>query len=410
MRSIIAGLALAAMASTQAFAGGFALREQSAEGLGAAFAGVAAGGGTGASSMFWNPATMTQHAAQGLLSDSDTSLILPQSRARDGGPAKGAAAPGISDSGNIGRSAPLPASYWLYGLNDRFVVGLSMNSPFAMTTDSDVWYGSPHGDRSKIRTYTFTPSAAFKLSDSFSIGAGLQAEYMNVDLTSSTPAGVKFFDASAHDVDVGFTLGMLFEPTDTTSIGIGYRSSISHALKGDATIISPLGVINPDIVADFKSPETVSVGLRQKLTQNATLLTGAEWANWSRFKDLTIKADPSGTTLGSTKESWKDSWMVSLGGEYAFDDKLTLRAGLAYEKSPVPDATRTPRVPDNDRIWLAMGATYAISNSTSISAAYSHVFMKDGKVNLAGGGGLPPLAATFKQNIDMVSLSITHDW
>jgi long-chain fatty acid transport protein len=162
---------------------------------------------------------------------------------------------------------------------------------------------------------------------------------MSADLTSRTPAGVKFFDASADDFDVGFTAGLLFEPSEMTSIGIGFRSSVSHALKGDANILTSLGPINPDITASFKSPETVTIGLRQKLNDRATLLAGLEWANWSRFKELRIKADATGATLGVTDEQWKDSWLVSLGGEFAFDDKLTLRAGAAYEKSPVPDAT-----------------------------------------------------------------------
>ncbi len=44
--------------TADANAGGFAVREQSAYGQGSSFAGVAAGGSL--SSMFWNPATMTQ--------------------------------------------------------------------------------------------------------------------------------------------------------------------------------------------------------------------------------------------------------------------------------------------------------------------------------------------------------------
>src|SRR5688572_12719191 len=44
--------------AAEAHAGGFAVREQSAYGQGASFAGVAAGGDL--SGMFWNPAVMTQ--------------------------------------------------------------------------------------------------------------------------------------------------------------------------------------------------------------------------------------------------------------------------------------------------------------------------------------------------------------
>ena len=47
-----------AVGTTQALAGGLALREQSAWGEGTSYAGVAAGGSL--SAMFWNPATITQ--------------------------------------------------------------------------------------------------------------------------------------------------------------------------------------------------------------------------------------------------------------------------------------------------------------------------------------------------------------
>src|SRR5262245_62800538 len=56
-------LGLLIIASAQANAGAFALREQSTYGQGTSFAGVAAGGSL--SSMFWNPATMTQFPGVG---------------------------------------------------------------------------------------------------------------------------------------------------------------------------------------------------------------------------------------------------------------------------------------------------------------------------------------------------------
>ncbi|MGA9560681.1 MAG: outer membrane protein transport protein, partial [Pseudolabrys sp.] len=62
-------LGLVVIASAQADAGGFAVREQSVYGQGSSFAGVAAGGAL--SSMFWNPATMTQF--QGIVSETDVS-------------------------------------------------------------------------------------------------------------------------------------------------------------------------------------------------------------------------------------------------------------------------------------------------------------------------------------------------
>ena len=57
-------LGLLVIASAQASAGGFAVHEQSTYGQGTSFAGIAAGGAL--SSMFWNPATMTQFPGKGI--------------------------------------------------------------------------------------------------------------------------------------------------------------------------------------------------------------------------------------------------------------------------------------------------------------------------------------------------------
>ncbi len=251
----------ATLLASSAFAGGFAVREQSVEGQGASFAGVAAGT-EGLSSMFWNPATMAQHADQGFVSESNASLIVPYSRAKNGGVAPGAPTAGLNDSGNIGVTTPLPASYWLYGVNDQLVVGASFNAPFGLGTNADDWIGSPHGDKSKAATYTFTPSVSYRLSDVISVGAGVQLEYMTVDVNSRSPAGVEFFKAEGSDFGLGFTAGVLFEPTDTTDIGIGFRSSINHALKGDGFVA---GAFDGDITAGFKTPETITIWLRQQL-------------------------------------------------------------------------------------------------------------------------------------------------
>ncbi len=399
-------IAASALFAGSALAGGFSIREQSAEGQGSSFAGIAAGT-NGLSSMYWNPATMAQHSGNGLMSDGNFSLIVPESSADDGGPAPGVVLPGLGASGDVGRAAIVPASYWLYGVNDQLTVGASLNAPLGLTTNADNWYGSPHGDKSSMRTYTFTPSAAFRLNDFLSIGAGVQLEYMTVDINSRTPAGIEFFAADGDDFDVGFTAGVLFEPTDTTDIGIGFRSSVNHNLKGNGFVA---GLFNGDIEAGIKTPEIVTLGVRQDVNDDLRLMAGVEWANWSRFKELAIHDAASGGVIVSTSENWKDSWFFSAGGEYDLNDKATVRAGVAYEKSPVPDATRTPRIPDNDRIWLSVGASYQITDKMRANLAYSHVFVEDGAVNLAAAPPLPPLSATFKQNIDIVSAGFTVDW
>jgi long-chain fatty acid transport protein len=387
MRKLVFGASIAALlaVSSQAMAGGFSIREQSTIGQGTSFAGVAAGGG-GLSSLFWNPAISSEYNEFGFISESNAALVLPYSKSSLG-------------SGNIGEKAIVPASYYSYGLTDQLTIAASLNAPFGLTTNAnDGWAGSPLGDKSAVTTYNFNPTASYKFNDMFSVGLGAQVQYMSVDLENrTTPGGNKFFDAEGDDFGFGFTAGLLFKPAEGTDIGIGFRSAVKHTLKGDAVV----GLANPDIEAKFTAPEMVTLGIRQDVSEQLSLLAGVEWTNWSRFKELRI-TNPAGATIALTPQEWKDSWYFSLGAEYAYSDALTLRGGVAYEKSPVPDATRTVRIPDNDRFWLSAGLSYQISQSMKVNVAYSHVFIEDGDVAAPN--------TTFKQHLDIVSVGLTSDW
>jgi long-chain fatty acid transport protein len=395
MRQKTFGLALAVLmaSSSLAMAGGFAVREQSVVGQGSSFAGVAAGTGS-LSSIFWNPAVSSEFNEFGFISENNNSLIAPQSESSLG-------------SGNIGEWAVVPAPYASYAITDKLTVAASLNAPFGLTTDAnDTWTGVIYGDKSAVRTYNLNPSASYKLNDMFSIGLGAQIEYMSVELSSRAPgAGTQVFGVKGDSIGVGLTAGILFEPTDTTDIGIGFRSSVSHSLKGDGFRLGA-GAFNSNIQAKFKSPETVTIGIRQDVSDQLAVMAGVEWANWSRLKELRI-TNSAGAPDVVDDFKWKDSWFFSVGAQYAYSDDLTLRAGAAYEKSPVPDLTRGVRVPDNDRIWLSIGASYKFAEGWTANAAYSHVFIEDGAVVRTAP---VPLNTEFEQSLDIVSVGLTRDW
>jgi long-chain fatty acid transport protein len=391
-RAAVAALSFVSL-SSHAEAGGFALREQSAIGQGMSFAGVAAGSG-GLSSMFWNPAVSAEYNEFGFISESNVNLILPQAEAEALG----------TSSGNIGKLAIVPAGNMSYGLTEDITLGLTTGAPFGLTTNANnTWAGAFRGDKSAVMTFNATPSVSYRVNDMLSIGVGVQIQYMSVDINSRNPltGGTEFFAAEGDDIGFGFTAGILFEPTDTTDIGIGFRSAVKHKLEGEGFFGSPLA--ETDISAKFTAPEIVTLGIRQQVSDQLSLSAGVEWTNWSRFKELTV--DP----IAFEEFNWKDGWFASLGAEYAYNDRLILRAGAAYESSPVPDETRSVRAPDNDRYWLSLGASYKVSDSMTAHLAYSHIFIKDGDVDLPPDLR-PPLVTSFEQSVDVITIGMTRDW
>ncbi len=388
-----------------ALAGGYAIREQSAEYQGSSFAGAATAG-QGLSSMFWNPATVT--AQTGWKSDYNGALILPSSKATGQTTAGGIAANLIGysgSSGNIGKAAVVPASYTSYQLNDMFWLGLAVNAPFGMKTENDAnALSALYGYKSEIFTLNINPMVGVKLSDMLSVGFGLQVNYMEGDLSTAN-LGTLTSRVKGDDWGVGFTAGLLFTPMDGTQIGIGYRSRIKHKLEG-SLYLSALGTTNPASVKTTL-PDMLTVSVRQRVGERFTLLGSVEWTNWSVLKTFDVESSP--VNPPAENYNWKDGWLFAIGGEYALNDMLTLRAGYAYENSPVPDATRNVRVPDNDRHWLSVGLSYKASDAIRLHAGYTHIIVKDGDVNIAAAAPRPGLVASYKQHVNIIAASITVD-
>lgn len=402
-----------------AAAGGFSIREQSAEGQGASFAGIAAGS-HGLSSMFFNPATLTRH--KGRKFEVNAAGILPNAKLNNAVAANAGGVPLTGgNGGNGGAFAAVPATYGSYQVSDKLFLGIAINSPAGTVTDYTPGYvGRFHGVKSDVLTLNANPVVAYKVSPMLSIAFGAQVEYLDVQLTNTVldpapPNPENTADLTADGFGFGFTAGLTFDPTPSTQIGVGYRSQIKHSIKGKAIFSPGLGagaLVRSEARGALTRPEMITLGLRQKVTPKFTALAGFEWTNWSSFEELRIKFDNVALPDAVVKEDWRDSYFYSLGGEYAYTESTILRAGAAFEKSPVPDGTRTPRIPDNDRIWLSAGFTHEWNDWITVSGAFTHIFVKDAPINLllADNPTRGTLSGIFKSSVDILSLSVTADF
>jgi len=440
--TLLAGAAIGAitLATVGAQAGGFAIHEQSAYFQGSVFAGAAAGGPS-ISSMFWNPATMTQQPDK-LVNESNYTAILATSNIT---PITATSITGVNlvplgPSGDISQDAIVPASYVTYRLTDRLVFGVALNSPFGLVTSPNTfWAGQFYSRDSRVHSFNATPMVAYQVNDWLSVGAGMQIQYFKVYLENAFPGAIAVGNQPTSlilrgsSTDIGFTAGITLTPTPTTTIGIGFRSAISQSIQGDAfrsafattVVIPPFGPIpvvvpaaTPAIQTTITLPESVSLGVRQKVTNQLTLLGTLEWTNWSRLNSVDLVTPPPGTVPGIPAVlafGWRDGWFGSVGLEYQWNPQLALRFGVAYEESPITDTTRTTRLPDNNRWWVGAGLTYNWSQNFSIELGYSHIFVKDTAINIVPGNpSFNPLLGTFvgtaDTSIDIISLGLRYRW
>ena len=346
-----------AMTAQAAQAGGFALREQSAYFQGSSFAGAAAGGSL--SSMFWNPAALGT-VGNGFTNEAIANFIVPTSEVT---------VTGVGPQGDIGIDAFVPGSYGAYRINERLAVGFSTNGPFGLATKYPVT--SPVrfvAGTSEVFSLNFAPTVAYTVADGLTVAVGAQVQYIDVRYTNNLLA------LRGDDIGFGFTAGLLWEPVEGTTFGLGFRSSVGHELEGTAS-----GVLTAPIrIEDFNTPEIVTASIEQRITDAFTVSGTVEWTNWSRAGTYPVRLAATGTPTGiSVPLEYGDGWFFSVGGAYDVTEALTLRAGVGYELSPVADADRGLRLPDNDRLWLSGGLSYEAFEGVRLDAGYTYILVGD---------------------------------
>lgn len=390
------GLALAGVAGLS-HAAGFALIEQNASGLGNAFAGQAASA-QDASTIFFNPAGMTLLPDRQLVVAGH--LIKPQAEF------SGTSNIGGGDGGDAGGLALVPNAYFAYRLTPDIHVGIGMNAPFGLKTEYDsTWAGRTQAIKSELKVINLNPSIAWKASESLSLGAGLSLQYAKATLTNlAGAAGLATIEGD--DYSWGFNLGALWQLSDTTRIGLAYRSEVEQKLEGTAQF-SVVSALNGPVTADLTLPDSASLSLLHKLSPRLELLADMTWTGWSDFHELRIKRT-TGATLGLTPENWSDNYRYSVGANYRLNDQLTLRGGVAYDETPVSDAFRTARIPDESRTWVAFGAQYRLSGKSAIDVGYAHLFVQDARINKTESGVV--LTGTYDASVDILSAQFTHSF
>ena len=229
-----------------------------------------------------------------------------------------------------------------------------------------------------------------------------------------------YSDIKGSDWGYGFNLGFLWEPTKQTRVGVGFTSAIAHDLEGTAMFTNVPAVAalrasfaNTGAHARVTTPEILDISVYHELSPQWAVMADVSWTNWSRFKNLIITYDNPLRSATVTKESWKDGYFFALGAEYKASEQLAVRAGVAYDKAPTPTEERTPRIPDSDRIWGSLGATYKFNEKYSVSAAYTHIWGKKADVNLYDTGSTGSnnlrgnLKGTYDAHVDIVALQVS---
>jgi long-chain fatty acid transport protein len=396
--------ALGGLASS-AVAGGFAIGTQSGSGTGNAFAGGAAAADD-ASVAWYNPALMTLLPGKQIAGA--LQVLKPSFKFENTASTSPA---GTGEGGDGGDWAYVPNAFFTMAINPQMSFGVALNVPFGLKTEYEAgWRGQFTALKSEVKSVNVNPSIAYKVSDTVSIGAGVSWQMLDAKLTNNAGApGIA--TVKADDDGFGFNLGVMFQPTPATRIGAHYRSKIKYDLEGDVSF-SVAAAANSDVRADLEVPDSFSVSFFQTMGPNWELMGDVTWTGWSSVEQLQIirtSGPLSGATLSTLQFQWDDTWRYGLGANYRMSPQTKLRFGVAFDETPTNDQFRTPRLPDQDRTWVAFGVQYKPSKTSILDFGYAHEFIKDAKINNSQGAA-GQLVGTFTNKADILSIQYSHSF
>ncbi|AWH20055.1 outer membrane protein transport protein [Stenotrophomonas sp. ZAC14D2_NAIMI4_6] len=454
-----------ALAAADANAAAFQLKENSAKGLGRAFAGSTSAEGD-ASVVATNPASM--RLLDGTQLQGDVSAISFGAKFRGEGQYGNGAPISGGNGGDAGMIAPVPAAYFHvpFGEKDNMHFGVSLSVPFGFKTEYDRdWVGRYNGVKTELQAVDLGAAFSYDVNPYLSFGASVFVERLDVDLTSAVDAGTAI-NASAQqraaatvlarggtqaqaaaaarqagiqaaqlgfspgtadgylrikgdEMSVGYTLGMTVSPVEGTNIAFSYRSEVEHKItdgKADFTMTpaaaaflasaAPGTFVDSNGRATITLPASATVSVSHRVNDQWKIMADVSRTAWSKFDQVTVDYD-SNQPDSVLPFHYRDTTFASIGTEYRLNEQLTLRGGLAYDQTPTTDAHRDVRVPDTTRKWLSLGLTWAPSEKMEYSVGYTHLFTKDPNITSTSATG-NTVTGKYKVTGDVLAASMQY--
>lgn len=435
---------LATLISTNVNAAGFALIENGASGLGNAYAGASAVA-EDASTTYFNPAGLSklegqQYLFAGHYISTKNAFTNNGSVNAVGGDLSGANADGGGDSF-------VPSFFYVNKLNEKWTFGLGVTIPFGLGTEYDEnWVGRYHAVKSEIHTLNINPSASFKVNDKFSVGFGVNVQRIEATLSNKIDSGIYCLAGlvpttsvtngdcagagltgagnastdsaqtlTGDDWSFGWNIGLLYDISRTSRLGVSYRSNVEHNLTGtvDFTVDSGLQTVlsnaslpllaDTGISAGINLPESISISFAHELNSKWNVLADVTWMKWERYDKLVIDFVNPAQSNSTSTPNYQNQLRYSFGATFKADSKKTYRMGLALDESAVRNAdTRTARSPGNDRLWLSLGYGYQTSETLGFDIGYTHLFIDDTSINNTQTGK-GTLTGSYEQSVDILS-------
>ncbi len=372
--------------ATMAFAAGFSLGEFG--GRSAAMGNAVTAQAYDASTLFYNPAGMA--FLEGTRFYGNITVISPSAKFVG-------AAPIYDNTVYDAKEQIFPpiGIYAMHQFSEKFAAGFSVTTPFGLGLAwEDDFPGTAISKDVSLQTYYLTPVVSYQVTPELGIAAGVDVvlshlvlkrdalafETPNVPGTGSTELVEAELEGSG-DPAVGFTAGIMYR-MGKLGLGAMYRHSIT--VKTDEgtvefnidprfqSLFASAGITNQKIGAELGIPNYFVAGIYYKLTEKLGVEFDYSWYGWSIFDELVIEFSENPSLNQTIPENYKDEYQLRVGAHYELNEKLSLRAGYIYDRTPQPIESVSPLLPDDTRNDFSFGLGYKMGKFT-IDGGYMFV-------------------------------------
>jgi long-chain fatty acid transport protein len=391
---------------------GFLNTVQSVTSAGTAGAGATAVGDD-ASTVWYNPAGLVLSQRSEVLISGG--LSFPSTSFQNRGSTDAVGFPASGNSFTNSTASLLPSIFASLPIDDQLRVGIGVFVPFGQMSKYDSgWVGRYQVQQVSLKTIDVRPAVAYRINGMWSVGGALDVQYAKFQGATALDFGTLCFVSAAcfagpEGADgrlvaplttwgVGYDFGVLIEPSADLRFGINYKSGIHGGFNGNAhfnvpamaTPLTAAGAFSDtSVTSTLNFPQIVSLGAAWRIGEQWTALVDASWTQWSDIQQFTLNfANP--TPAVSQPLHWHDSWRIAVGGIYRLADDTDLRAGFAFDQSPIGNQFRTALLPGADDITIGVGIRRRVSDSLEISLSYDYNREMDATLNLSqlGAGTL----------------------
>lgn len=249
-------------------------------------------------------------------------------------------------------------------------------------------FSGPQHSKSIAALARILPTLSLRLTDRLSVGTTLGAALNHIELEGPyTLQGPSAFagtptrmDVQGTGVGASWSLGMQFRLTECTTVGVNYQHETDVQLDGSTVVDIPgLGQARYESKLDVSWPRSLGVGIAHRTKAKRTFSCDAIWFDWSSAYDkigLTL-TDPDNpvfigaapTILEDYPLNWRDTVSLRFGFQQALANDRTFRAGYAYHRNPIPDATLTPFMQTTIEHAISVGYGWTAAGM-NVDAAY----------------------------------------